>query len=42
VFFLHTYLVEYLGNNLPLAEVKENLGVIKTLHDYFETLEIPG
>lgn len=42
VFFLNTYLVEYLGNNLSLAEVKENLGVIKTLHDYFETLEIPG
>lgn len=42
VFFLHTHLVEYLYIHLTLAEVKTNLGVIKTLHDYFVTLEIPG
>jgi hypothetical protein len=42
VFFLHTHLVEYLYTHLTLAEVKRNLGVIKTLHDYFVTLEIPG
>lgn len=42
VFFLHRHLVEYLCNNLSLTEVKEHLGVIKTLHDYFETLEIAG
>jgi hypothetical protein len=42
VFFLHTHLVEYLCSNLTLAEVKANLGVIKTLNDYFVTLEIPA
>jgi hypothetical protein len=42
VFFLHTHLVEYLCTHLTLAEVKANLGVIKTLHDYFVGLEIPG
>ena len=39
VFFLHTNLVEYICEKLSLAEVKEHLGVIKTLHDYFVTLE---
>ena len=41
VFFLHRHLVEYLCNNLSLAEVQDHIGVIKTLNDYFETIEIP-
>lgn len=42
VFFLHTNLVDYLCRYLTLVEVKANLGVIKTLHDYFVSLEVPG
>lgn len=41
VFFIRMILVDYLYKNLSLAKAKESLGAIKTLSDYFQSLEQP-